>query len=79
MAREGDPEELTLRVYELLRASADVVKGIFAGHYHNQFYTEIPATYMKDGEPVSTVIPQYVVHIARADADFGYLMRIILK
>ena len=78
MAREGDPEELTLRVYELLRSNADVVKGIFAGHYHNQFYTEIPAYTEKDGVREEAVIPQYVVHIAGVD-DGGYLMRIILK
>ena len=81
MARAGDPEVVTVKIYEIIRSNADVIKGIFAGHYHNQFYTEIPAYYRKkNGRRYDTVIPQHVAHIVKAGAKgLGYYVRIILK
>ncbi len=81
MARPDDPNELTHKIYGILTSNADVIKGIFAGHYHNQFYTEIPASYMKDGERVQTVLPQYVCSISCAHEKDGngYFARYIFK
>ena len=38
--------------------NADVIRGIFCGHWHSDFYTEILAE-TPDGK--KTVIPQYVL------------------
>lgn len=54
-------DEATGAVYDLITKNADVVKGVFAGHWHSQFYADIVASYEKDGEAVKTVIPQYVI------------------
>lgn len=52
----------TKRVYELITQNADVIKGVFCGHKHSDFYTEIIASYTdKNGARVDTVIPQYVL------------------
>ncbi len=67
-------DEETRAVYELIVNSADVVKGIFAGHLHNDIYLEIIAKTL-DGK--AAAIPQYI-HTATA-YDKGHLMRILVK
>ncbi len=73
-----DTIEYDWKIFKLLTENADVVKGIFVGHEHVQCYTEIPASYMKDGKKIETVIPQ---HIAACTAYHpnGFYMRIIVK
>jgi hypothetical protein len=48
----------TIKVYNLIRSSADVIKGIFCGHEHNSYYVPINAT---DNNGNETSIPQYVI------------------
>lgn len=66
-----DRDEATKNVYELITASADVIKGIFNGHIHNNFYTEIKAT----GNNGETYIPQYTAGAAFT----GDFTKIIIK
>ncbi len=67
----------TAQVYDLIRSSADVIKGIFCGHEHQDVYTEILGT-NEAGTADGTVIPQYVLK-----GDFysgnGILMKIIVE
>ena len=49
--------EASAKICEIIRSSADVIKGCFCGHLHSDFYCEIPAT--DKGTP--TVIPQYIL------------------
>lgn len=49
---------MTTQVYDLIVNNADVVKGIFCGHVHNNIYTEIVA---KTSAGADTVIPQYTI------------------
>lgn len=44
-------------MYHIITHSADVIKGVFCGHYHSAFYTEIKAFLPNEKE---TVIPQYL-------------------
>ena len=67
-------DDTTKAVYEIIVNSADVVKGIFAGHYHNDMYLEISAS-TPDGD--SRIIPEYI-HTASA-YDNGHVMKIILR
>lgn len=67
-------DEETRGVYELIVSSADVVKGVFAGHLHNDMYLEIMA---KTPDGKAATIPQYI-HTATA-YDKGHLMRILIK
>ena len=48
----------TKTIYNLITSYGDVVKGIFAGHMHSDYYTEVLA---KDAAENDTYIPQYVL------------------
>lgn len=54
----GNQDTATSQVYELITNSADVVKGAFCGHLHQNYYVEISA---KTPDGKETDIPQYVV------------------
>ncbi len=71
-------DEITVKVYDLITKNADVVKAIFTGHWHSQFYSEVVASYEANGEQVSTFIPQYVIS-GSPYHEAGMLARIILK
>lgn len=58
IACPSDTNADNLAVYKLITENADVIKGVFCGHQHNIFYTEIAAT-TPSGE--KTVIPQYTL------------------
>ncbi len=64
-------DNATKQVYELITGNADVIKGIFNGHIHNNFYTEIKAT--ANGEEAT--IPQYTAGAAFT----GDFTKIIIK
>ncbi len=49
---------MTNKVYDLIVNNADVIKGVFCGHVHNNIYTEIVA---KTSDGTDTVIPQYTI------------------
>lgn len=70
-------DECTAAVYKMITSSADVISAIFCGHWHNAAYSEINATYTRDGKSVQTYIPQYVVASA-AYAD-GFMMVLTVK
>ena len=69
---------MTEKVYDLITKNADVVKAIFAGHWHSQFYSEVVASYDRGGERVSAYIPQYIIS-GNPYHKAGMLARIILK
>ncbi|MBQ9071260.1 MAG: metallophosphoesterase [Clostridia bacterium] len=71
-------DEVTCKVYDLITKNADVVKAIFAGHWHSQFYSEVCATYKNGGEEVHTVIPQYILS-GNPYHEAGMLARIIVN
>ena len=50
----------TREVYDIIINNADVIKGIFTGHHHADFYTEILA---KTHEGKDAVIPQYILTV----------------
>ncbi|MBQ8526161.1 MAG: metallophosphoesterase [Clostridia bacterium] len=74
LAGSSTSDEQTKAVYSLISGSADVVKAVFAGHYHDDMYLEILGS-TPDGR--EAYIPQYV-HTATA-YDEGHLMRITVK
>ena len=70
----ADSEGASGEIYRMITSSADVIKGLFCGHYHSDFYTEIDAT-TSTGE--KTVIPQYV--LKGTVYDKGNALRITVK
>lgn len=61
-------------VYNLIINNADVVKGVFAGHKHSDFYFEILGA-NSDGTPA--IIPQYVTTATAYHQ--GHLLRVTIK
>lgn len=61
-------------VYELICSSADVVKGVFCGHDHNDYYCELDAS-TPSGE--RTVIPQYI--LVGTPYQKGHVFKITVK
>jgi hypothetical protein len=53
-----DTNSATYKVYNLITNNGDIIKGVFNGHAHADFYTEIVA---KTASGNSTVIPQYTL------------------
>jgi len=70
--------EFTQKTYELIVNSADVIKGIFVGHWHMDFVTEIEAGYEKDGKQVKENIKQ-VGLASNAYGKQGRVNKIIVK
>ncbi len=66
----------TLAVYDMIVSNADIVKAVFCGHMHSDYYTEIIASYKDaDGKTVETIIPQYV-HTGSIYDGTGHVFRI---
>ena len=74
--REYLKDEWTINTHDLIRQSADVIKGVFCGHRHSDFYTEILGI-DKNGKPNNTVIPQYVLTATVYD-NLGHMMKITI-
>ena len=57
-----------------------MVKGIFCGHLHSGFYTEVKASYIdSDGERADAYIPQYNMEGAVYDDYAGHVMEITVE
>ena len=61
-------------IYQLIVNSADVVGGVFCGHLHADFYTEIQAK-TPDGQ--AKIIPQYV--LTGTPYDQGHALKITVR
>ncbi len=66
----------TTEVYNLITSNADVIKGLFCGHYHDDLYCEVKAT-TADG--TETVIPQYVANTTAYNSGIGSAFKITVK
>ena len=64
----------TRKMFELITTNADVIQGVFNGHIHTSFYTEIQA---KTPNGIPKAIPQYTVHSSAFNS--GYAMKIKVK
>ena len=58
----------------MIANNADVIKGIFAGHYHSDYMTKIAA---KTPSGEDTFIPQYV--LTGNPYDGGHVLKITVK
>lgn len=68
----------TLEVYNLIRNNADVIRGVFCGHYHGDYHTAIKGSYTdENGNVVEQDIPQYIL-TANAYGT-GHVMKITVK
>ena len=62
------------KVVDLIKNNADIIKGVFTGHQHADFYTEIKA---KTIDGTDAIIPQYVLTANMYDD--GHLIKINVR
>ncbi len=58
--KTDENKPISREVYNLITSNADIIKGIFCGHEHLDYYMEVKATYKQGDKTVDTFIPQYV-------------------
>lgn len=76
----GSALDDSFRVYQLITSNADVIRGIFCGHRHSDFYSEVMATYInEDGRIENSTIPQYVLTGNPYDGHAGHVLKITVK
>ena len=75
----GSPnsDEITMQAYRLITDNADIIKGVFCGHWHNEAYTQIVGSCKENGTKIEKMIPQYVTDAAAYDN--GHVMIITLR
>ena len=66
------------QVYSLITNNGDIIRGVYNGHFHCDFYSEIVA---KTADGKDTVIPQYTVtgSIYEKDGASGHVLKITVK
>lgn len=67
-------DDATIEMYKLITNNADVIKGAFCGHEHQNFYMEIKA---KTPDGKDAAIPQYV--LTSSHTQMGAIMKITVK
>lgn len=74
---EPKSDEATMQVYRLITENADIVKGIFCGHCHTCFYTEVEGSYKDEFEVVhKKTIPQYLLECNVYEGYTGHVLKI---
>ena len=71
-------DEITSEIYDLITKNADVIKAIFAGHWHCQTYADVCASYEENGEVKDTTIPMYVIS-GNVYFSAGIIAKVIIK
>lgn len=70
----------TMRVYRLITENADIIRGIFCGHYHTSFYMEVEGTYTDErGKTHRKTIPQYLLECNVYAGYPGHVMKITVE
>lgn len=74
------PEGATGTVYRMITENADLVRGIYAGHLHSAYYTEVKGSYIdENGERRERCIPQFVLEGNPYDKQSGHVLKITVK
>lgn len=77
IGNDEQDNQITREMYRLITENADVIKGLFCGHYHSAYYTEVKASYIDEkGEKQETYIPQPVLTPSAYDNYAGHVMKI---
>lgn len=71
--KAGARRKLDDEVYTTITENADIIKGVFCGHLHDQFYSEILGT----GKSKNYTIPQYIVQSSCSGK--GHAFKIFVK
>lgn len=67
---------LTNKTIDLIKNNADIIKGVFNGHMHSDYYTEIVA---KTSTGEDAIIPQYTGIATMYNGGVGHIIKITVK
>lgn len=76
---EPDSDYATKKIYSLITENADIVRGIFCGHYHANFYTEVEGTFTDEMGKHRMTIPQYMLECNVYEGYTGHVMKITIS
>jgi hypothetical protein len=69
-----------MAVYKLITENADIIRGLFCGHYHTSFYMEVEGSYPdKAGIRKRKTIPQYVLECNVYEGYTGHVLKITIE
>ncbi len=77
---ESESDDATMKVYRMITENADIVRGIFCGHYHTSFYMEVEGSYKDENGMVHRkTIPQHLLECNVYDNYSGHVLKITVK
>ena len=80
VGHESISDEATMTVYKLITGNADIIRGLFCGHYHTSFYMEVEGSYVdENGNTHKKSIPQYVLECNVYDDYKGHVLKITVE
>ena len=80
VGHKPNSDEASIAVYKLITENADIVRGLFCGHYHTSFYMEVEGSYVDaDGIRKRKTIPQYVLECNVYAGYTGHVLKITVK
>ncbi len=76
----ADSEGATGTVYRMITENADLVRGVYVGHHHSAYYSEIVGSYVDEsGVRREKSIPQFVLEGNPYDKQCGHVLKITVK
>lgn len=80
IGHKADSDEASIAVYKLITENADIVRGLFCGHYHTSYYMEVEGSYIdKNGIRKRKTIPQYVLECNVYEGYTGHVLKITVE
>lgn len=77
IGNDARDDKVTRRVYDMITGNADVIKGLFCGHLHSSYYSEVKGSFIdKNGIRRECAIPQPVLVSPVYDRCSGHVMKI---
>lgn len=77
---QENSDEATNQIYQMITQNADIIRGIFCGHYHTCFYTEVEGFYQdKNGVVCKKTIPQHLLECNVYDDYSGHVLKITVE
>ncbi|MBR7185305.1 MAG: metallophosphoesterase [Clostridia bacterium] len=71
---------VTATVYRMITENADLVRGIYVGHLHSAYYTEVIGSYLDESEVRrEKMIPQFVLEGNPYDKHCGHVLKITVR
>lgn len=80
IGNKPDSDEASIAVYKLITENADIIRGLFCGHYHTSYYMEVEGSFVdENGIRKRKTIPQYVLECNVYEGYTGHVLKITVE